>query len=137
MSQNESQKESTGNNVLAEVADVLKGSSGEVRKRLVNALTERELVKRVDILDKALLKRKDFVKEVDKIRPEKQYDLEGNEMPGNFTKAQHDQRKQAKEKLTKFDKLLENAFNGQDFDKLSQMLSGGKSDSSEGEKSGE
>jgi len=116
---------STGTAVLVEVADALKASSGTVRSRLVATLTERELAKRVDLLDKALVKRKEVAKELDKIRAEDTFDGEGNKVPGTFTKAQHESRKKAKEKLTKFDAALERAFSGEGFDKLAQMVAGG------------
>ena len=116
---------STGSSVLAEVADVLKGSSQGVRTRLVGALVERELSKRVDTLDKALVKRRELVKDLEKIRAEDTFDAEGTKVPGTFTKAQNEQRKKAKERLTKFDAALERAFAGEGFDKLSQLVAGG------------
>lgn len=111
--------------MLVEVADVLKASSGTVRTRLRDVLVERELVKRVELLDKALVKRRDLVKELDKIRPEDMFDAQGGKVPGNFTKSQHEQRKKAQERLTKFDAALERAFSGEGFDKLAQFVAGG------------
>lgn len=125
MSQSEDTKVSTGTAVLVEVADALKASSSTVRSRLVATLTERELVKRVDLLDKALVKRKEVAKELDKIRAEDTFDGDGNKVPGTFTKAQYESRKKAKEKLSKFDAALERAFSGEGFDKLAQMVAGG------------
>lgn len=119
----------TRSNVLAEVANVLQASPPDVKARLVSVMVERELVKRVDTLDKALVKRKELSKELDKIKPEPSYDAEGKEVPGNFTKAQNESRKKALEQLNKFDRLLEEALtNGKDFDKLSQMMGGNNSE---------
>lgn len=139
MSQDEDIKVNTGATVLAEVASVLKDSSGIVRSRLVSALTERELSKRVDMLDKALVKRRDLQRDVQKIKPKKTFkivDGQHVEVDAMYTedeaKAFVKQTKDAREKLQKFDAALEKAFSGEDFDKLAQQL-GGKSDDSAGE----
>jgi hypothetical protein len=148
---NDSNQTSTGANVLAEVADALKGSTGEVRTRLVRALTERELVKRVDLLDKALVKRGQLQNELNGIRPpgKKNFALDAT---GNMVEVQavytpeevkkHKEElkvytkklKEATEKLAKFDKALEAAFGaGPDgseklteaFAKLTKQVAGG------------
>lgn len=129
MSQNEESKASTSQGVYAEVADALKSSPALVRSKLVVALTERELNKRVEMLDKALVKGKELEKEVLKIRPEDSYDAQGNKVPGNFTKAQFETLKKAKEKSDKFNAALEKAFAG-DFEKLSGLMSGKESSDS-------
>lgn len=128
MSQNENTKLSAAQSVIAEVADALKASPTTVRDRLVAALTERELVKRVDMLDKGLAKVKELKREVDKIRPTDLFDAEGNKVPGHFTKAQHEELKKAKEKFAKLESALEKAFAGEGFDKLSGLVSGKSSD---------
>lgn len=147
---NDSNQTSTGANVLAEVADALKGSTGEVRTRLVRALTERELVKRVDLLDKALVKRGQLQNELNGIRPpgKKNFALvDGNmvEVQAVYTpdevkkhkeefKQYQKKQKEATEKLAKFDKALEAAFGaGPDgaeklseaFAKLTKQVAGG------------
>lgn len=135
MSQNsDSPQTPTGTTVLAEVADALKGASGAVKQRLVDALVERELVKRVDMLDKALLKRRDLARELAKIQPKKTYKFVGPdqvEVESTYTAEEAKQfqktLKDATEKVTKFDAALEAAFQGNGFDKLAQLL-GGKSD---------
>lgn len=140
MSQNEDTKVNTGAAVLAEVADALKSSAGVVRNRLVTALTERELVKRVDLLDKALVKRRDLQRDLNKIQPKKPFMtfLDGKmvEVAATYTpeeaKQFEKQRKEASEKLAKFDAALEKAFGGEDFDKLANLL-GGKSEESTSE----
>ena len=140
MSQNEDTKVSTGATVLAEVADVLKASAPTVRSRLVMALTERELVKRVDMLDKALLKRRDLQRELNKVQPKKSnftyVDGKMVEAAATYTPEEAKQfeklRKEATEKLAKFDAALEKAFNGEEFDKLASLL-GGKSEESAAE----
>lgn len=148
MSQNsDSNNTSTGASVLAEVATQLQGASGEVRSRLVKALTERELVKRVDLLDKALVKRAQLNNEVNAIRPpgKKNFALvDGNMVevqavytPEEVKKHKEDMKqyqkklKEANEKLAKFDKVLETCFTGapeeleKAFAKLGKAVSGG------------
>lgn len=150
MSQN-SNTPSTGASVLAEVAAALQGSSPQVRSRLVAALTERELAKRVDLLDKALVKRAQLDQELRNLRmPEKkafqlvdgamkevaavvQYTPEEAKKYAEDLKAHNKKVKEATEKLAKFDSVLEAAFTGdatnpdalaKAFDKLSKQLSG-------------
>ena len=149
MSQNSdtTSQPSTGANVLAEVADALKASSTEVRTRLVKALTERELVKRVDLLDKALVKRAQLQNEVNGIRPpgkkafalvdgqmkevQAVYTAEEKKKHEDEMKQYNKKLKEANEKLSKFDKLLETAFSGsadeleKAFAKLGKAVSGG------------
>lgn len=137
MSQNETTKDqkSTGATVLAEVADVLKDSAPSVRSRLVSVLTERELAKRVDLLDKALVKRQALFIETKKLKPKKMVVLNEDgsttDVPVPMTpeevKKFQKAVKEANEKLAKFDDLLEKAFTGaaQDsFDKLAKQVSG-------------
>ena len=137
MSQNEESKVSTGQSVIAEVADALKNSAGEVRGRLVKALTERELAKRVELLDKALVKRAQLSGELNKIRPKKAFTLvdgKMQEVPAVYTEEEskqfNKQVKEAREKLEKFDAVLEAAFANADkesFAKLTNLV-GGKSE---------
>jgi hypothetical protein len=121
--------------VLAEVAAVLDKSAPEVRTRLVTALTEREMVKRVDLLDKALVKRQSLFIETKKLKPKMLCVLneDGTSTPvpapvtsdeaKKFAKAVKD----AKEALDKFDATLEKAFSTGDkdaFEKLAKQVSG-------------
>lgn len=122
--QQEDTKQSATTSVLAEVASILKNSAPTVKDRLVAALTERELVKRVDLLDKALVKLRDFKKEVDKIKPQDQFDLDGNKVATFLSKQQHEDLKKAKEKVQKLEKAFEKALAGEEFDKLSNLVAG-------------
>lgn len=135
--------------VLAEVADALAGSSDEVRGLLKGVLLTREKTRRVDILDKALVKRDQLQKEVYAVRApgKKSFTVGADgkpvEIPAVYTqeelkKLEEDTKqytkklKEATEKLEKFDKLMEEAFTAPTnkvFDKLSGMI-GGKSDES-------
>lgn len=143
---------STGQNVLAEVASALGASGVEVRTRLVRALTERELVKRVDTLDKALVKRDQLQKEVYKVKvPGKPavkllnadgtfteqpatYTVEEAKKYGEEVKAYQKALKEANEKLQKFDDMVEQAFTAPTqkvFDKLAGMIGGKSEETSE------
>jgi hypothetical protein len=149
-------------NVLAEVADVLKASSSEVKSRLVKALTERELVKRVDLLDKALVKRAALQSEVNALRApaKKAFKLVDGKMQevepvftqeevkkfNEETKQFAKKAKEVTEKLMNFDKALEAAFGaGPDgseklteaFAKLTKLVAGGADVSSDDNKSEE
>jgi len=158
---NDSNQTSTGAGVLAEVATALQGSTGEVRGRLVKALTERELVKRVDLLDKALVKRAQLQNELNAIRPpskkvfklgadgkmqevEAFYTQEEVKKHTEETKQYAKKLKEATEKLAKFDKALEAAFGaGPDgteklaeaFAKLTKQVAGGGGNDSGGDDS--
>lgn len=159
---NDSNQTNTGTDVLVEVAGALRASTGEVRTRLVKALTERELVKRVDLLDKALVKRGQLQNELNAVRPpskkvfklvdgkmqevEALYTQEEVKKFNEETKQYNKKLKEATEKLSKFDKALEAAFGaGPDgteklteaFAKLAKQVAGGGGDSSDEEKTEE
>lgn len=158
MSQNNdtTNQTSTGASVLAEVAGALRASPPEIRSRLVQVLTEREKVKRVDLLDKALVKRAQLQNELNAIRPpgKKAHALVDGKMVevqavytpeevkkfNEETKAYNKKLKEATEKLAKFDKTLEAAFGSEGEDKVESAYAklakqiaggGGGSDSDE------
>lgn len=124
MSQNNDTKASTSRTVLAEVAERLESSNETVRTRLRDALVERELGKRVDLLDKGLAKLRELKRDVDKIRPPVSYTADGSKVEGNFDKATFETLKKAREKVAKLEAALEKAFQGQEFDKLSNLVAG-------------
>lgn len=124
MSQNEESKASTHQTVLAEVADALKNSTEVVRSRLKTALVEREVGKRVDLLDKGLAKLRDLKSEVNKIRPPVSFQADGTKVEGTFSKADFESLKKAREKVSKLEAALEKAFAGQEFDKLTSLTQG-------------
>ncbi len=143
MSQNEESKGNTGLTVLAEVADALTASAGEVRTRLVKTLTEREVSRRVDLLDKALVKRDQLQKEVYAVKApgKKTYQVvDGKEVevPSVYTQEELGKLKEetkqynkklaeATKKLADFDKLMEEAFTAPTtklFDRLAKECSG-------------
>lgn len=99
--------------VSAEVADFLGKSQGAVREALIQTLTNREVSRRVELLDKALVKRKELQKEIEKIRPKKVYNADGSEAVGTFTSEEFQSLKKAKEKFAKYEAALEKAFAGE------------------------
>lgn len=157
MSQNtESNQTSTATDVLAEVATALRGAAGETRSRLVKALTERELVKRVDLLDKALVKRGQLQNELNGIRPPgkkahalvdgKMVEVQAVYTPEEVKKFNEEMKqynkklKEATEKLAKFEKVFDAAVLGDPADpesltkafaKLGKMVAGGGGDASD------
>ncbi len=115
---------STTTSVLAEVADALKASPDAVKSRVRDLLVEREVSKRVELLDKGLAKLREFKNEVNKVRPPVSYTADGTKVEGNFSKADFETLKKAKEKLAKLEGDLEKAFAGQEFDKLAGLVGG-------------
>jgi hypothetical protein len=81
-------------------------------------------VKRVDLLDKGLAKLRDLKSEVNKIRPPVSFMADGTKVEGTFSKADFESLKKAKEKVAKMEAALEKAFQGQEFDKLTNMVAG-------------
>ena len=132
MSQNTESNPSTGLTVLAEVADALAASAPVVRERLKAARIEREVARRVEILDKALPKRDALFIETKKLKVKTGtlINEDGTEtkvalpMTEDEVKAYKKAVKEANENLEKFDALLEKAFTGdkEAFDKLSKLV---------------
>ena len=121
--------------VLAEVASALDKMAEEARSRLRTTLIEREMTRRVDLLDKALVKRQQLFVEVKKLRPQKLFKINEDgtstevDAPVTADEAKKFAKalKEAKEKLEKFDTLLEKAFTNPDkdtFDKLGKQVAG-------------
>lgn len=131
--------------MLAEVANALSASGAEVRSLLVQTLTTREKNRRVDLLDKALVKRDQLAREVYKVKapgkpPVKVLQADGTfvEQPATYTaeeakkhseevKAYQKALKEANEKVEKFDALLEECFTtptNKSFDKLAGQVNG-------------
>lgn len=117
------QNTGTGIDILAEVASTLKSSSETVKKRLVDTLVEREVVNRVDMLDKALVRLKDAKKEFDKIKPDvDSFDADGKLVSSLYSKAKADERKKAGELKEKLEKAIDQALSGESFDKLRELV---------------
>ena len=126
MSQNEDTKTNVAQTVLAEVADALKTSPTAVRSRLVTSLVEREVSRRVDLLDKGLTKLKAAKKELDKVKPDVEtFSEAGEKLASTFSKAKFEERKKALEAYEKLSKSVEAAFAGEAgdcFNKLEELV---------------
>jgi N-glycosylase/DNA lyase len=117
--QNET-KDSKAQGLLAEVADKIKGSGDAVRQRLVDAMVEKELAQRVELLDKAFQKRFELLTGLRKIdrADQETYHADGSVATQSYTKARLDEIKKAKEALEKHENALEKALTSNDFSKL-------------------
>lgn len=105
------------------VKDLLKdlNGQGEVKNRVINQLVEAELVKRTDILSRAIAKREELSKAIEKIQPETTYSLDGKEVNRVYTKAKLDERNKAQAKLDKMDKAIEKACIHADYDEVRKL----------------
>lgn len=111
-----------GMDVLKDVAEQIKNSQPEVRKRLVAVLVDRELDNRVSLLDKALTKRAECERELHKARPDQiSYDVDGRVVSENYSKAKFEERKKLLEQQNKLETALTGALGG-DFKKLKEIL---------------
>lgn len=117
-------KKSAAATLQEEVADVLKNGAQHVKGKLRDLLVEREVSKRVELLDKGMNKLREARRELDKIRPPTVFNGAGEKMEGTFSKDEWQKKQQAKEKVEKLEKTLESAFAGQDFDKLASLVAG-------------
>lgn len=113
----------SANDLLSAVSEAVKGSTQQVKDRLRDLLIEREISNRVELLDKALVKLKEAKKELDKIRPDMEsYDEDGKKVSSTYSKAKLDERKKATELKDKIEKALEQALEGESFDKLRELV---------------
>jgi len=106
--------------VYQEVAAIAKDAP-VLRQKLVKLLSEAEQDAKVATLVKAYNKRKDLMKELEKIKPEISFDGEGKALPPVYTKAAFEQRKKAQESLNKFDKAFTKALEKADFGELNNL----------------
>lgn len=120
----ESETKSTTSSVLAEVANALEGSPEQIKSRVRDLLVEREVSKRVDLLDKGLAKLRELKREVEKVRVPVSYTLDGQKVEGTLSKQDFEALKKAKEKVAKLEAAMEKAWQGKEFDKLSNLVAG-------------
>jgi hypothetical protein len=113
---------SVATELLSEVADTIKNSTTAVRSRLKDALVEREVASRVDILDKALLKIREVRKEVQKMKPDQVSFDAGGQKIETWSKAAHEAKVKADESLGKLEGAFTAAMLGENFDKLRELV---------------
>ena len=119
------------NLVLNEVAERLKNSGPVVRESLINLMTNREVTRRMELLDKACAKHRELIKEANKARrPEKKgfklVDGKMQEAETVFTKEEADAYskavKEAEEKLTKLEVAMAKALDDNSWEKLTETV---------------
>lgn len=110
------QKQAAVVSLLSEVSEGIASSNETVIGRVRDMLVEKEVATRVDTLDKAIQKRRQLAKELAKVnRPDNvQYDSDGNEVSGTYSKDRLQARKKAREALEKLEKAIEAAMTSGD-----------------------
>jgi len=113
-------KDSNAKNLLAEVADKIKGAGDDIRNRLVMSMVEKELASRVETLDKAFQKRYELLMNLGKVNraDEVKKDGDGKIILESYSDARREEIKKAKETLDKHENALEKALTTNDFAKL-------------------
>lgn len=100
----------------------VKQETGEIRKRVVDALVEDEVAARADLLAKALAKRKAQAKELEKIRPDNVgHTADGNKVFEHFSKARLGERQKAEKTLAKLDNAINAAICKADYEGLKKI----------------
>lgn len=113
-------KKSKAQEMLAEVSEKIKGSGEVIRQRLVDAMVEKELAQRVEVLDKAFAKRFELIAALNKVNraDEVKKDADGKVIFESWSDARREEVKKAKEALEKHENALEKALISNEFSKL-------------------
>lgn len=99
--------------------------SGEVRNRIVQALSEKVIAERTEKLAKAFGRREQMSRDLNKIRPDiVGYNANGAKVSEAFSKAKLDELKKAKEELNRLDKAIGKAVDDADFEPLQKFIGG-------------
>lgn len=115
-------KETKAQGLLADVATRIRESGPEVYNRLRDAMVEKEVSSRVDLLDKAFQKRFQLMTDLRKVdKPDHEaFNADGSLASGTYSKARLEEIKKAKEALAKHENALEKALATNDFGKLKE-----------------
>lgn len=115
-------KETKAQGLLADVASRIKESGPQVYARLRDAMVEKEITSRVDLLDKAFQKRFQLLTDLRKVdRPDQEtYNADGSVATASYTKPRLEEIRKAKEALAKHENALEKALASNDFSKLKE-----------------
>lgn len=130
-------KASASADLLTEIAERLRASATDVQRRLANKLVEKQVLNRVDLLEKGLAKQEQLQGELKKIQPpsKKTFALVDGKMVevqatysqdevkkhNEETKQYNKKLKEATEKLNKFNNVLNAALAGSEPDKLVEL----------------
>ncbi len=97
-------------------------NNGAIRNRVIHALSEIEIKRRQEILTKALAKRDEVAKELEKMHPDiKHYDEDGQEAGKYFSAEKMKARKNLVKQLGKIDKAINRAVNDADYEGLKKI----------------
>lgn len=109
--------------LMAEVTDSIKGAGETIRTRLREAMVEREIKERVDLLDKTIIARNSVLTELRKIeRPDVEtFGADGKVVSASYTKARLEELKKLKDKIAKYENAIEKALTDNDFSKLKEL----------------
>lgn len=121
--------------VLAEVAEQIKGSNTLVRKRVVDALVEKEVASRAELLDKSLAKLVELDRGLKKLKPDVETVDVGGAVTAVFSKKAYEERKKSVERKEALEKAIEAALEGsnEQWGKLREALQKAGSDKSAAE----
>lgn len=111
--------------VLELVKSKIAESSTIVRQRLTGLLVDREVDRRVELLDKAIAKLGELRKAEAKCKPDNITMTESGDKHATFTKAKYEEREKLRGKMTKLEGAIDAALVGDKpdaFQKLKEAL---------------
>jgi nitrate reductase NapAB chaperone NapD len=115
---------SKSSELLGTVAEKIGASGPAIRERVIDTLVEREVAARTDVLDKALAKRSEIGRELQKLqKPDVEaYDVEGKLVSATFSKARTEELKKKREEQERLEKAIDKALVDNDFAKLKEIV---------------
>lgn len=120
-----STEQSQASTLLTKVSESIKNSNDVVKERLTSLLVEREIVARVELLDKALAKLSEAKKELGKLKPDQTSIAGDGTKTETYSKEQYKKREDVKENLDKLNAAVQTAMLGEGpepFKKLKELV---------------
>lgn len=116
-------KSSMAGSLLSEVSEKISASGPVVWGRVVDLLTEKEVSNRVNLLEQALQKRNEMLKDLRKLEKAdiQTFDANGKVLTESFSKSAAENLKKAREQLGKMENALTLALEKNDFSKLKEV----------------
>lgn len=100
-------------------------SDGEITKRVVDALAEKQIAERVMQLTKALAVRDEMSRKLDKIHPDLvSFDVKGGKTSEGYSKAKLEELNKTREELNKLDKAIAKAVDYADYNHVLKFIGG-------------
>ncbi len=107
---------SASKSIGIKVAEQIAAAGSAILGKVVDKLASAEIEKRADSLLNAVNAAVTTKRELQKIKPDViNYDGEGKELPGVYSKGKIDEKKKLEEKLAKIEAAVEKAVNKNDF----------------------